>query len=68
MPPSTYTKISKPTNASYTNINSSGKEGFDDVSVSFDNFGTFFDGVSNAAYTNVGKPTGSTYTNISKPV
>jgi len=62
-----YTNISKPTGASYTNVNSSGKEGFNDSAVTFDSATTFFDGVNNAVYTNVNKPSGSPYTNISKP-
>mgnify|MGYP001617910755 CR=1 FL=1 len=62
-----YTNVAKPTGASYTNVNSSGKEGFDDTAVTFDQASTFFDGVSNTVYTNLAKPTGASYTNISKP-
>lgn len=62
-----YTNISKPTGTPYTNVNSSGKEGFDDAAVTFDQATTFFDGVNNAVYTNINKPTGSSYTNIAKP-
>lgn len=62
-----YTNIPKPTGANYTDVNSSGKEGFDDATVTFDASATFFDGINNAVYINVNKPTGSSYTNISKP-
>lgn len=62
-----YTNIPKPTGASYTNVNSSGKEGFDDATILFDDPNTFFDGINNAVYTNVSKPTGSSYTLVSKP-
>ena len=62
-----YTNIAKPTGTPYTNSNSSGKEGFDDTEVTFDQASTFFDGVSNTAYTNLSKPTGSSYTSVAKP-
>jgi len=62
-----YTNVAKPTGANYTNVNSSGKESFDDAGVSFDSATTFFDGVNNAVYTNVSKPTGAAYTSIAKP-
>ena len=63
----TYTNIPKPTTPTYTNVNSSGKEGFDDVGVLFDDPNVFFDGFDNSFYTNVSKPSGTSYTNISKP-
>lgn len=52
-----YTNIAKPSGASYINVNSSGKEGFDDAAVTFDQQSTFFDGINNAVYTNLSKPT-----------
>ena len=52
-----YTNVSKPTGAGYTNVNSSGKESFNDAGVTFDQQSTFFDGVNNAVYTNSSKPT-----------
>ena len=63
-----YTNIAKPTGTPYTNANSSGKEGFNDADVTFDQASTFFDGVSNTAYMNISKPSSSVYTNVAKPV
>lgn len=62
-----YTNIAKPTGTPYTQVNSSGKEGFNDSAVTFDQATTFFDGINNAVYTKLSKPTGTAYTNISKP-
>jgi len=62
-----YTNVSKPTGAPYTNVNSSGREGFDDTNVSFDSSSTFFDGINDSVYIDISKPTSSTYTLISKP-
>lgn len=62
-----YTNIAKPTGTGYANVNSSGKEAFDDTTVTFDQSTTFFDGINNAVYINLSKPTSSSYTNIAKP-
>lgn len=62
-----YTNVAKPTGTGYTNVNSSGKEDFNDSSVTFDQSTTFFDGINNSIYIKVTKPTGSSYTNIAKP-
>lgn len=62
-----YTKITKPTNTSYTNLNSMGKEQYDQANLQYDDSGTFYDGVNQGLYTNVTKPSGTSYTKISKP-
>ncbi len=51
-----YINISKPTDASYSNVNSSGKESFDDINVTFDQVSTFFDGLSLLSWTNIARP------------
>lgn len=52
-----YTNISKPTNTPYTNLNSMGKEQYDQATLQYDDSGTFYDGVNQSLYTNVLKPT-----------
>lgn len=65
--PDAYTYISKPTNSVYTDVNSQGREQYDQVDVQYDSSTTFYDGVDENAYTNVAKPTSSVYTMITKP-
>jgi hypothetical protein len=62
-----YTKISKPSGTSYTNINAIGKQQYDQSDITYDDSSVFYDGINTSQYTNVNKPTGTTYTNISKP-
>lgn len=64
----TYTNISKPVGTGYENINSSGKEQYDQSSITYDSSTTFYDGTNLNLYTNVNKPVGTTYTNIAKPI
>lgn len=59
-----YTNIPKPTGSSYINVNSSGKESFDDDGVTFDSANTFFDGINNAVWSNLNKPNFSNPTTI----
>lgn len=51
-----YINVLKPTDSTYTEVNSSGKEGFDDASTTFDQTTTFFDGVSMSVWTEVPRP------------
>lgn len=62
-----YTNINKPTGTSYTNINSGGKEQYDQANLSYDDASAFYDGYNPNLYTNLTKPSGTIYTNISKP-
>lgn len=62
-----YTNIAKPSATSYTNLNPLGKQTFDDVTVSYDDTVTTYDGTDVNLYTNITKPVGTSYTNISKP-
>lgn len=61
-----WTNISKPTGTPYTNTNAA-KLTYDEPSLSYDDSGTFYDGMNQAAYTNIAKPTGTSYTKITKP-
>lgn len=62
-----YTNVSKPTGATYTNVNPVGKQNFDDINTIYDALTTTYDGTESGVYTNISKPTGSVYTNIAKP-
>jgi hypothetical protein len=61
-----YTNINKPSGTSYTNVNSVGKEAYDEV-IAYDDSGVYYDGTNANLYTNVSKPVGTSYTNIAKP-
>lgn len=62
-----YNNITKPIGTAYTNQNSIGKEQYDQSTLSYDNSGTFYDGVNQGLYISVTKPSGTSYTKISKP-
>ena len=62
-----YTNVNKPVLPDYSNVNSSGKEQYDQVSLSYDDSSTYYDGVNPNMYSNVSKPVLPTYTNIAKP-
>jgi hypothetical protein len=51
-----YTNIAKPTNPSYVNINTVGKEQYDDPFITYDDPLVFYDGVNQSLYTKVSKP------------
>lgn len=63
----TYTNITKPTGTAYANINSQGKEQYDQSDITYDDANVFYDGVNQSQYTPVAKPSGTAYTNIAKP-
>ena len=63
----TYTNINKPTGTQYSNTNSVGKEQYDQATLTYDDAGTFYDGINPNMYTNITKPSATSYTNIAKP-
>lgn len=63
----TYTNISKPSATAYTNQNTTGKEQYDQSTITYDDISTYYDGINAMQYTNISKPVGTSYTNIAKP-
>lgn len=64
----TWSNITKPINSSWTNTNPSGRTQYDQVDITYDDAGIFYDGVNEGAWTKLTKPTTSSWTNIAKPV
>ena len=62
-----WTKIAKPVAGTYTNVNTQGKEQYDQPSLAYDDPNTFYDGVNTGAWTKVAKPTTPTWTKVAKP-
>lgn len=62
-----YTRINKPTDATYTSVNEEGKQVYDQYDVKYDESTVYYDGVNPNAYTSVSRPNDSTYTTIAKP-
>ena len=62
-----YTNVAKPTNTSYTNVNTQGLQNYDDSAVSYDDSLVYYDGINPNMYTNVAKQSSTTYTNVAKP-
>lgn len=58
--PDAWTYISKPTNSVYTFINPTGKETYDESTLTYDDSNVFYDGVDMDAWTPVAKPLGET--------
>lgn len=54
--PDAYTYIAKPTNLDYSYVNPTGREIYDETTLTYDDGNTFFDGVDQTAYTNIPKP------------
>lgn len=52
-----YTRVSKPSNSTYTNVYALGKEAWDDPSVAWDDAVTHWNGGDGSGYTIVAKPT-----------
>jgi len=62
-----YTNITKPSNTTYTNKNTIGKQQYDQSDITYDDANVFYDGINESLYTNISKPSSTTYTNIAKP-
>ena len=62
-----WTKISKPNRQTYTNVNTQGKEQYDQANLTYDDANTFYDGVNPSQWTDIAKPTTNTWTTITKP-
>lgn len=62
-----YTRILKPTGTPYLNVNTQGKEQYDQSTILYDQSTVLYDSVNNAAYTQVAKPSGTPYINVIKP-
>ena len=57
--PDAYTRVSKPTDATWTNVNvAGGNEQYDQSNIIYDDPDVFYDGVDMFAWTKVAKPTG----------
>lgn len=57
-----YTYIAKPAAGNYTNINTAGKQQYDQSDIFYDDPNVFYDGVDVSAYTNVAKPSSTQFT------
>lgn len=62
-----YTNVPKPTGVPYTTVNPQGRQTYNEPLLTYDDSGTFYDGVDTSAYTSVSKPIGTPYTNVNKP-
>ena len=54
-----WTPIAKPNSTPYTNVNPTGKEQYDQSSITYDDPTVFYDGVNMSMWTDVAKPTDS---------
>ncbi len=54
--PNAWTNIPKPTGANYTNVNTQGREQYDEATLTYDDANTFYDGIDMSAWTTVPKP------------
>ena len=55
----TWISVTKPTSSIWTSVNPAGKEQYDQASLSYDDSGTFYDGINPSQWTDVPKPVGS---------
>lgn len=62
-----WVNINKPTGTTYTNVNPMGKEQYDQASLTYDDAGTYYDGVNATQYTKIAKPTTPNWTLVAKP-
>lgn len=63
----TYTNINKPSGTSYANVNSTGREQYDQADITYDDASVFYDGTNDNLWTDLNKPSGTSWINIAKP-
>lgn len=54
-----FTKVTKPTSTSYTNVNSRGREQYSDANITYSDPNVFYNGVDDSAWTDILKPMGN---------
>lgn len=59
--------IPKPTTNAYVTVNPPGKEQYDQASLTYDDSGTFYDGINPNQWTDVSKPATNAWQNVAKP-
>lgn len=62
-----WTPIAKPTAGVWTDVNPQGKEQYDQVSITYDDSNTFYDGVNPNQWTSVAKPATNAWVTVAKP-
>lgn len=62
-----WTSVAKPGAQTYTNVNPSGKEQYDQSSLTYDESSVFYDGGNPSQWTDVNKPGAQTWTKVLKP-
>lgn len=62
-----WTNVAKPTGTPYTNVNTQGKEQYDQANMTYDSTTTYYDGVNQGAWTDMAKPVAGGWTNVAKP-
>lgn len=62
-----YVNIDKPSGTSYTNINTVGKQQYDQADIIYDDPNVFYDGMNVDLYTKISKPSSTSYINLAKP-
>lgn len=62
-----WTNVSKPSVASWNQVNPQGREVYDQADIDYDSSATYYDGLNPNQWTNQSKPTSSTWTKINKP-
>lgn len=52
-----WTSVNKPSTLAWTQLNTPGRQTYDDISVSYDDSGVYYDSVNNSMWTGIAKPT-----------
>lgn len=64
---SSWISIAKPSQMGYVNVNPSGKEQYDQASLTYDSATTYYDGTNPNMWTDVAKPGAQSWISIAKP-